>query len=195
MKIVILISGNGSNLQAVIDAIAEGRLDNCEITLVLSDRKNAYGIERAKKAGLATLYLPFKKNEETRENYDERLALTIKKYQPSLIFCLGFLHIFSEAFVKRFEGMLINLHPALPGTFTGLDCIEKQYVAMKEGKTKECGVMCHYVDSGVDTGSVIATRKIDYDANISLEAFEKKIHTSEHEMVVSVLSELCKKKR
>lgn len=190
MKIVILISGNGSNLQAILDAIKDGTLTNCEIVLVLSDRKNAYGLQRAKDANIPTLYLPFKKNEETRESYDKRLALELEKYNPSYIFCLGFLHIFSECFVKKFEGKLINLHPALPCTFTGLNCIEKQYQAMKEGIVTDCGVMTHYVDCGVDTGKVIQTRKIECDANMEFEYFEKMIHKAEHEMVVSVLKEM-----
>ena len=191
IKIVILISGNGSNLQAVIDAIGDSRLINCEIVLVLSDRKNAYGLQRAKNANIPVLYLPFKRKEEERESYDRHLALAIEQYHPSYIFCLGFLHIFSESFVNKFEKRLINLHPALPDTFTGLNCIEKQYKAMKEGSIKECGVMCHYVDSGIDTGKVIATRTIEYDVDMSFENFEEKIHRAEHDMIVSVLQELC----
>lgn len=196
MKIVILISGNGSNLQAVLDAIKNRVLLNCEVVLVLSDRKNAYGLQRAREAGIPTLYLPFRKSEEMRESYDVKLAIEIEKYDPSYIFCLGFLHIFTESFVKRFEGKLINLHPALPCTFTGLNCIEKQYQALKEGSSKECGVMCHYVDCGVDTGKVLATKRVECDIDdeemISLEDFEKKIHIAEHDMVVSVLKELCR---
>ena len=192
MKIVILISGNGSNLQAVLDAIKDGSIPNCEIALVLSDRKDAYGLNRARNAQIPTLYLPFKGKEESRESYDDKLAFEIEKYKPSYIFCLGFLHIFSEPFVKRFERKLINLHPALPCTFTGLNCIEKQYQAMKEGASKECGVMCHYVDFGLDTGEVIATRKIETASSLYFEEFEQNIHKAEHEMVVSVLKELCK---
>ena len=192
MKIVILISGNGSNLQAVLDAIIDGEIRNCEIALVISDRKQAYGLKRAENAQVPTLYLPFLKRKESRESYDEKLALEIEKHSPSYILCLGFLHIFSASFVKRFEKRLINLHPALPCTFTGLNCIEKQYQAIKEGQRKECGVMCHYIDCGIDTGKVIATRKIECDSSLLFDEFEKKIHKAEHELVVNVLKELCK---
>jgi len=195
VKIVILISGNGSNLQAVLDAVNEGRLSNCEIALVLSDRKDAYGLKRAIASNIPTLYFPFKKKEEGRRCYDERLATEIEKYNPSYIFCLGFLHIFSESFVERFEGKLINLHPALPCTFVGLNCIEKQYEAMKESKIRECGVMCHYVDSGVDTGRVISTRKVEWEQSMSFECFEKNIHIAEHDMILSVLKSLCEKEK
>lgn len=187
--LVILISGNGSNLQCVIDSIKEGLLDY-NISLVISNRKNAYGLERAKKADIPTLYLPFRIKEEKRETYDERLAIEIEKCKPSYIFCLGFLHVLTESFVKKFESKLINLHPALPCTFVGLDCIEKQYNAMINGEITECGVMCHYVDGGVDTGKVIATKRIDVDKSQTLECFEKYIHKAEHALVVEVLKSL-----
>jgi len=189
MKIVVLISGNGSNLQAVLDAIGDGRLCHCEIALVISDRKNAYGLKRAKDANVPTLYLPFKREQESRQCYEANLAREIEKHSPAYIFCLGFLHIFEEPFVRHFQRRLVNLHPALPSTFTGLNCIEKQYKAMMEGgnSNRECGVMCHYVDSGVDTGEVIATKKIECDTSVSFEEFEKRIHQAEHEVVIEVI--------
>lgn len=188
-NLVILISGNGSNLQCVIDSIKEGIIDY-NISVVISNCKNAYGLERAKKANIQALYLPFKRKEEKRESYDKRLADEIKKYNPSYVFCLGFLHILSEDFVKQFENKLINLHPALPKTFVGLDCIEKQYNAMMKNEISECGVMCHYVDAGVDTGKVIATKKMALNKEQTLEVFENNIHKMEHELVVEVLKNL-----
>lgn len=188
-NLVILISGNGSNLQCVIDAIEEGVIDY-NISVVISNCKNAYGLERAKEANIQALYLPFKRKEEKRESYDKRLADEIKKYNPSYVFCLGFLHILSEDFVKQFENKLINLHPALPKTFVGLDCIEKQYNAMMKDEISECGVMCHYVDVGVDTGKVIATKKMAVNKEQTLEVFENNIHKMEHELVVEVLKNL-----
>ena len=188
-NLVILISGNGSNLQCVIDAIKDGFIDY-HISLVISNCKNAYGLERAKKADIPTMYLPFKRKEEKREVYDEKLAIEIEKCKPSYVFCLGFLHILSESFVKQFENKLINLHPALPCTFVGLNCIEKQYNAMIKGEIIDCGVMCHYVDGGVDTGKVIAIKKINFDKRQTLEVFESEIHKAEHELVVEVLKKL-----
>lgn len=188
-NLVILISGNGSNLQCVIDAINEGQIDY-NISLVISNCKNAYGLERAKKANISSLYLPFRRKEEERKDYDEKLSNEIKKHNPSYIFCLGFLHILSEGFVNQFQNKLINLHPSLPCTFVGLDCIQKQYNAMIKGEIHECGVMCHYVDSGVDTGKVIAIKKIDIDTRQTLKTFEANIHNAEHELVVEVLKSL-----
>ena len=93
-------------------------------------------------------------------------------------------------FVCHFQNRLINLHPALPCTFVGLNCIEKQYNALLKNEISECGVMCHYIDSGVDTGEVIATKKINVDKTLSLETFENNIHKAEHELVIEVLKNL-----
>ena len=186
-RIVVLISGNGSNLQAVLDAIQSGNLVDVSVVAVISDRKHAYGLQRAKENNIPAIYFPFRKNIEDRNSYDERLATEIEKYCPHFIFCLGFLHVFSQFFVIRFNRKLINLHPALPNTFTGLNCIEKQYEAMVNEEITEAGVMCHYVDSGVDTGEVIATKKISVYKNISLKDFEEAIHEAEHHLVVEVI--------
>ena len=189
-KIVILISGNGSNLQAVIDAIKNGKLSFLSIAAVISDRKDAYGLQRAKENNIPAVYFPFNKKKEDRISYDERLAKEIEKYCPHIIFCLGFLHVFSHPFVTKFTGKLINLHPALPDTFTGLNCIEKQYKAIENGEITEAGIMCHYVDSGVDTGEVIARKKIAIDRRMSLKDFEEAIHKEEHHLVVEVVQML-----
>ena len=188
-NLVILISGNGSNLQCVIDAIRNGFIDY-NISLVISNCKDAFGLERAKKANIPSLYLPFRRKVEERKNYDERLIKKIEMHKPSYVFCLGFLHIFTEEFVCHFQNRLINLHPALPCTFVGLNCIEKQYNALLKNEISECGVMCHYIDSGVDTGEVIATKKINVDKTLSLETFENNIHKAEHELVIEVLKNL-----
>jgi len=187
---VVLASGNGTNLQALIDAIKTGELRNCKISFVASDRKDAYALTRATKAGIPALYIPFKKKIEDRETYDKRLSVEIEKYEPSYIFCLGFLHIFTKSFVDFFSGKIINLHPALPNTFVGLNCIEKQYYALQKGEIKECGVMCHYVDATLDEGEVIKVEKTYPDKNLSLEDFASLIHSMEHKLIVDVAASL-----
>jgi len=187
---VVLISGGGTNLQALIDAIEEGELPCCSISLVISDRKDAYGLTRAAKAGIPTLYMPFKKKVEDREAYDKRLSLEIEKHRPSHIFCLGFLHIFTKSFVDFFAGKIINLHPALPNTFIGLNCIEKQYEAIQKGEIRECGVMCHYIDSTLDEGPIIKVEKTCPKKELSLEDFASLIHNMEHKLVLDVASML-----
>ena len=126
-EIVVLISGNGSNLQAILDAIQQNQLSNCCISLVLSNRKNAYGLERAKKAGVKTSIFSLKSYKDvgkSRVEYDQDLAKRIVEEnggrRPALIVLAGFMHILSKEFLDYFQGLkIINLHPALPGKFDG----------------------------------------------------------------------------
>lgn len=131
-KLTILISGNGTNLQAVIDKINARQLP-ATIVRVISNRKNAYGLERAKRAGIPTLYhnlLQYKKNhpptdegtQAAREEYDAELATLVLQDTPALVVCLGFLHVLSRSFLDPIDNArvkIINLHPALPGAFSG----------------------------------------------------------------------------
>lgn len=135
-RLTILISGNGSNLQAVIDGIDAGKLPNASIVRVLSNRKNAYGLERARQAGIPTEYhnlLSYRKRHpqtpegehDAREEYDKSLADVILKDSPDLIVCLGFMHILTPRFLSPIQDakvLCINLHPALPGAFNGVVC-------------------------------------------------------------------------
>lgn len=131
-RLTILISGNGTNLQAVIDKIYARQLP-ATIVRVISNRKNAYGLERAKRAGIPTLYhnlLKYKKNHPptdqgtraAREEYDNELANLVLQDAPALVICLGFLHVLTTSFLDPIESAginIINLHPALPGEFSG----------------------------------------------------------------------------
>ena len=140
-KLAVFISGSGSNLQAILDAIADGRLD-VEIVLVVSNRKNAYGLTRANNAGIPTLYFPFTSYRDagkTRETYDADLAQKVNAYQPDLVVLAGWMHILSPAFLNRFPHRVINLHPALPGTFVGIGGIEWAFEAYQKGEFQHGG--------------------------------------------------------
>ncbi|SRR6266498_748067 len=120
-RIIVLISGNGSNLQAIIDAINSKTLEG-QIVLVVSNKKSAYGLIRATQAGIPTLFFPlkpYKDSGKTRIEYDVDLAKKIKEYNPNLIILAGWMHILSEEFLKSFDDIVINLHPALPNQFDG----------------------------------------------------------------------------
>ncbi|KAJ5438545.1 Phosphoribosylglycinamide formyltransferase [Penicillium daleae] len=209
IRTTILISGSGTNLQAVIDKVQAGAL-NAQLIRVLSNRKDAYGLERARKASIPTEYhnlVKYKKAhpatpegvQAAREEYDAELARLILADQPELVVCLGFMHILSPQFLLPLEKAnvrIINLHPALPGAFNGVNAIERAHAAWMEGKIDKTGVMIHDVISEVDMGKPILVREIPFvkGQDEDLEVFEKRVHEIEWGTVVEgvgmVLEEL-----
>jgi formyltetrahydrofolate-dependent phosphoribosylglycinamide formyltransferase len=196
-RIAVLISGFGSNMQAIIDAISSGELPDVEIAVVVSNRKAAYGLQRAQAAGIPTEYLPLKPYRDagrTREEYDADLASMLSQYGVSWVVQAGWMHLFSMAFLRHYQQRVINLHPALPGTFPGTHAIERAWEAYQEGQLDRTGVMIHLVpDEGVDTGPVIAQIVVPIHAEDTVETLEARIHQIEHRLLVLTLgSLLCK---
>lgn len=195
-NIVVLISGNGSNLQAIIDSINSGHL-NIRISLVISNKKSAFGLERAKKANIPVLILTLKSyidNGKTRCEYDTDLAKIIKKHNPNLIILAGFMHILSQEFIINFPKCIINIHPALPGKFDGCRAIERAYEAYKLGLIKYTGVMIHYVNNKIDKGEVIDQKEVEIYETDSIEDLKERIHLQEHKLLIKVLNcaQTCK---
>jgi len=192
-RLALLISGNGSNLQAVIDAIRMRLLD-AEIVIVVSNRKEAYGLQRATKAGIPTHYYPLKPYRDAgkdRAAYDTDLANLIARYQPDWIVLAGWMHILSNAFLQRFPYRVINLHPALPGQFPGVNAIERAYEAFQAGQIKKTGVMVHLVpDEEIDSGPILATRDVQIYRTDALETLEQRIHQVEHQVLIEALHRL-----
>lgn len=185
-NLVVMISGNGSNLQALIDAIGAGHL-RAKIALVVSNRKNAYGLQRAKDAAIETLYFPLKPYTDagkTREDYDNDLAAKISAYQPALIVMVGWMHIVSPTFIDHFPRKIINLHPALPGEYPGIHAIERQFEAYQRGEIDYGGCMVHYVIPEVDAGEVIAVAEVPIYPTDTLDSFERNLHGAEHQIIV-----------
>ncbi|GAA95256.1 uncharacterized protein L969DRAFT_58174 [Mixia osmundae IAM 14324] len=191
-RIVVLISGSGSNLQALMDGCTctPALLPHCQVSLVISNRKAAYGLVRASQAGIPTDYLalqPFLKQDpsRTRQDYDTELARRILSGQPHLIVLAGFMHVLSAEGLKLLEGIpIINLHPALPGAFDGANAIPRALSAYKEGRVTTTGCMVHHVIPEVDAGPPIVIREIAIDQQETLETLETKIHAVEHEIIV-----------
>ncbi|KAI7874457.1 phosphoribosylglycinamide formyltransferase [Lichtheimia hyalospora FSU 10163] len=186
--IAVLISGSGSNLQALIDAIQSGAL-KAKIVVVASNRKAAYGLERAAKVGIPTRTFSLKKFKDagkTRVDFDIELAKTIQEeYQPDLVVLAGFMHILSPEFLSFFpRSNVMNLHPALPGQFDGAHAIERAYDAYKQGQIQHTGVMVHKVIADVDRGQVILQREVPILETDALEDLENRIHSVEHEIIV-----------
>ncbi|MFN8491863.1 MAG: phosphoribosylglycinamide formyltransferase [Caldilineaceae bacterium] len=188
-RLVVLISGSGTNLQAILDAITEGKL-LAEVVLVVSNRKAAYGLVRAAEAHIPTLYAPLKPFTdagESRAVYDADLAQRILPYQPDLIVLAGWMHVFTPAFLDHFSGRVINLHPALPGMLPGKDSIQTAYQLFCQGALTESGCMVHYVVPAVDAGPVIAQAVVPFAAEDTQETFAARMHAAEHQLIVEAI--------
>ncbi|KAL0074983.1 phosphoribosylglycinamide formyltransferase [Phycomyces blakesleeanus] len=185
--IVVLISGSGSNLQALIDATQSGAL-KAKIINVISNRKAAYGLERAAQAGIPTQTFSLKQFRDagkTRVDFDIHVATAIQALRPDLVVLAGWMHILSPEFLSHFPGEnVINLHPALPGQFDGAHAIERAFEAFQQGKITHTGVMVHKVIADVDRGQVILQREIPILKTDKLEDLEARIHSVEHEIIV-----------
>lgn len=192
-RLVVLISGNGSNLQALIDAIRYKALD-AEIVGVLSNRKDAFGLERAQKAGIPTHYLPLKSYTDsgrTRAEYDADLAGLVRAWRPDFVVLAGWMHILSAAFIDAFPYRIVNLHPALPGQFPGAHAIEDAIEAYKAGKIRTTGVMVHLVpDEEVDAGPVLESEEVVIYATDSADSLRKRMQQTEHAVLVRALRRL-----
>lgn len=185
-KLVVLISGNGSNLQALLDACASGELP-ARVVAVISNKGDAYGLERARQAGVFAVHKPKIKEQERRE-YDSELAEQVASFQPDWIILAGWMRVLTSSFLDVFPGRVINLHPALPGTFPGVGAIQRAYEAYRMGEIQHTGVMVHWVpDEGVDVGAVLAQQVVPIFPNDSLDTLEARIHMVEHELLVKTI--------
>ncbi|MCE7873352.1 phosphoribosylglycinamide formyltransferase [bacterium CPR1] len=181
-RLVVLVSGNGSNLQAILEACREGRL-KAEVALVVSNRPGAYALERARAAGVEALVLS--RDGRSRREYDAALAELVAAARPDRVVLAGFLHILSSVFLERFPDQVLNLHPALPGAFPGLNAIERAF----EAGLDQTGVMVHRVDEGVDTGPVLGVEQVSIHPEDSLESLTERIHQAEHRLLIRCLQE------
>jgi phosphoribosylglycinamide formyltransferase 1 len=188
-SLVVLISGNGSNLQAILDACASGELP-ASVVSVISNKATAYGLTRAKNAGVEAIYFPKKEN-ESRSEYDTRLADEVTSKQADYIILAGWMRILSSSFLSFFPNRVINLHPALPGMFPGTHAIERAFEAYQRGEIQHTGVMVHLVpDEGVDNGPVLGQQEIDFHPGESLERFEARVHKVEHKLLVNTIKNI-----
>jgi formyltetrahydrofolate-dependent phosphoribosylglycinamide formyltransferase len=187
--LVVFVSGSGTNLQAIVDAIAARQL-NAQISLVVSNRKAAYALVRAQQAGIETLYFPLKAFLDTglsREKYDLELVEKVSAYQPDLIVLAGWMHVLSAGFLVHFPNRVINLHPALPGTFPGIEAIQRTFEAYQRGEVSHGGCMVHYVVPEVDAGPVIAQAVVPIKTTDTFESFEARMHATEHRLFVDAV--------
>ncbi len=173
-RLGILISGRGSNLRAIIDAIAEGRLD-ATIALVVSNRADAAGLERARKAGIETLYINHK-DYGSREDFDRAVVAALKKREVSLVCLAGFMRLLSAEFVKAYPNAVLNIHPALLPAFPGLDA---QHQAWEHG-VKVSGATVHIVTPELDAGPIVLQATVPVRDDDTPEALAERILVEEH---------------
>ena len=175
MKIAVLVSGGGTNLQAIIDAIASGKITNTEIALVISNKEGAYALKRAEQAGIKGIVISPKQYAD-KEEYSQDMIKTIKEAGCELIVLAGFLVVLPESFVNAFEGKIINIHPSLIPSFCGdgfygLKVHEK---ALERG-VKVTGATVHYVDSGTDTGPIIDQKAVYIMPDDTPETLQRRV--------------------
>ena len=188
-RLVVLISGNGSNLQAILDACASGEL-NAQAVSVISNKADAYGLTRAKNAGIEAVHFA-KLDNETRQEYDLRLAAYVSTCLPDYIILAGWMRILTSSFLSHFPNRVINLHPALPNTFPGTHAIERAFEAYQRGEIQHTGIMVHLVpDEGVDNGPVLATEIVPINKDDTLETLESRVHQTEHKILVNTVKAL-----
>lgn len=192
----VLISGHGTNLQALIDACREKTLLNAEIVRVISNREKAYGLKRAENADIPTAYHNLQRYSkqhsdkslvQAREGYDKDLANLVLADNPALVVCAGFMHILSSEFLNPLADAgvpIINLHPALPGAFNGMNAIQRAHQAFLDGKITKTGVMIHYVIPEVDMGEPVLVKEISLIEGETLDELEQRIHVIEWKAIV-----------
>lgn len=188
MRIAIFASGNGSNFQAITEAIKSNKI-NGTIMFLFCDNPNALVIQRAQRLGISTIIFSPKDFSSKRE-YEEKLLKKLNEEDIQLIVLAGYMRIIGSSLLQAFPNQIINIHPSLLPKFPGLHGIRDAFNA----KAKETGVTIHYVDDGVDTGPIIRQEKILIDKKETLETLEAKIHQVEHRLYPEVLAEIINDK-
>ena len=189
-RLVILASGSGSNAQAIIDACATGLLP-AEVIAVVSDHGDAKALVRADTAGLPAVHVG-RRTGESRADYDARLADIVTGFDPDWVVLAGWMRVLTLNFLGWFPGMVVNLHPALPGELPGLHAVARAHAEAEAGTRTRTGVMVHLVpDEGVDVGPVLATAEVPIYPADTLDELEQRVHAVEHLLLVETLRNLC----
>ncbi len=197
VRLGVLVSGYGSNLQAVVDAIEDGRLPGVQLAVVVSDRAGAHGLARAQAHGIPAIhfaYPPSRDGAAARRAHDAKLAALLQGYSVDWVVLAGWMRLLSSDFLQEFPLRVLNLHPALPGQFPGVDAIERALEAYRAGRITETGVMVHLVpDEAVDAGPVILSQVVPILPTDDLDALTARVHHTEHECLVRAIAEVTQK--
>lgn len=175
LKVAVLVSGGGTNLQAILDAMDSGKITNAKVSVVISNNKNAYALERAKKHGIEALCIS-PKDFEDRAGFNQAFLEKLNSYQVDLVVLAGFLVVLPEAMIKQYRNRIINIHPSLIPSFCG-----KGYygLAVHEGAlargVKVTGATVHFVDEGTDTGPIILQKAVAVEQGDTPEVLQRRV--------------------
>lgn len=175
LRVSVLVSGGGTNLQAIIDSIADGRITNAEIVTVISNNAGAYALERAKKAGIPAQCIS-PKNFDSRQKFHQALMQALDDVQTDLVVLAGFLVVIPAEMIRKYRNRIINIHPSLIPSFCG-----KGYYGLKvhEGAlargVKITGATCHFVDEGTDTGPIILQKAVEVKEGDTPEILQRRV--------------------
>ncbi len=194
-RVVVLVSGNGSNLQAVLDACDSGVLrELADVVAVVSDRSDAFALQRAVTSGVPSVHIG-QHTDEARTDYDARLAELVTGFEPDLVVLAGWMRILTTSFLGCFPARVVNLHPARPGELPGTHAIERAWQEALAGEREATGVMVHLVpDEEVDAGPILATEDVVIHPDDSLETLESRIHAVEHRLLIDTIRVLCEQR-
>ncbi len=175
MKMAVLVSGGGTNLQAILDAMDSGRITNAQVSVVISNNANAYALERAKKRGIpAQCVSP--KNYETRALFNEALLAAIQSYEVDLVVLAGCLVVIPEIMVKAYPNRIINIHPSLIPAFCGTGYYGlKVHEGVLQRGVKVTGATVHFVDEGTDTGPIILQKAVAVQQGDTPELLQRRV--------------------
>jgi phosphoribosylglycinamide formyltransferase-1 len=173
-RLAILISGRGSNMVALADAVRSGAIPNAEVAVVISDQPDAAGLDRARERQIETVVI--ERRGRAREEHDREIITALHARKIDLVCLAGYMRILSSEFIKSYSGRILNIHPSLLPSFPGLDA---QHQALKHGATTS-GCTVHYVDETLDGGPIIAQREVAVRADDTVESLSERILVEEH---------------
>ncbi len=185
INIGVLASGRGTNLQAIIEAIEDGKIEG-EIKMVMSDHPDAFALKRAQQYLIDTRYIDFKEF-KNREDYDKEIIKTLKEKKIDLVVLAGYMRILSPYFIRTYQNKIMNIHPALLPSFPGLHA-QKQAV---EYGAKISGCTVHFVDEGIDSGPIILQKAVEVSDDDTEESLAEKILKEEHQIYPQAIQLFC----
>ncbi len=189
-KIAVLASTNGTDLQAIIDEIKAGKMPGIELTLVISNKKDCYALERATEQGFKTVFINPKN--KGRSEFDQELASTLQQHAIDLIVLVGYMRLLTPEFVRKFPHRIINVHPSLIPKYCGKNFYDANvHEAVFKAGDEETGMTIHYVDEGLDTGEIILQKAVPVSPNDTPETLKTKVQELEKKWYPEVIRRIA----